>query len=139
VAQASRVFAIGYKISSNFPNRLYELLNPENKPKIYTLSKDIDLPVSLKGCSTGLVISGVDATKTSNGIDRFISSSSVLVNVLPIGKYLIDSMTVDKNCTITFVGKRISDKKNILGTIDPANKIIIIPLSAAPTSIAALD
>jgi len=138
VSQPERAFAIGYKIQGNIPNRLYELSNLTNEPKIYTLNNDFDSVVAMKGCATGLTILGINSAHTSNGIDRFNGSSSVVTNVLPIGQYSIESMTISNNCTITFIGKRLASKQNIIGTISPTNVLVLNALSSGPTSIATL-
>lgn len=139
ISQANRSFAIGYKIQSNVPNRLYELANPSNVQKIYSLSNDFDSAVNMKSCTTGLAILGVNLAHTSNGIDKFLSSTNVVSNVLRVGKYSIESMAVSNDCTITFVGVRLSDKVNVKGKIDPSDNLSITILSASATSIANLN
>jgi len=138
VSQADRTFAIGYKIYGNAANRLYEILNPTNTPKIHMLNNEFDAAISMKSCSNGLAILGINAGETSHGIDRFESSTSVVSHVLPVGKYLVKSMTVSGDCAIDFVGVRLLDKANVIGSIDPLNTLKITDLSASATSIATL-
>jgi hypothetical protein len=135
-SQADRTFAIGYKIYGNAANRLYEILNPTNTPKIHMLNNEFDAAISMKSCSNGLVILGINAGETSHGIDRFESSASVVSHVLPVGKYLVKSMTFAGDCAIDFVGVRLLDKANVIGSIDPLNTLKITVLSASATSIA---